>query len=219
MIIYGLMKFIEKIPERYDRMIGYLTFGGHTKARDEILNRITPGARVLDIGCGTGAFLLEAAKRGAICTGVDSSMSMLRVFKERTATGSGASQIRTYNQSAALLKKTFQNEKFDLVSASLMLGELPDIVLQEVLNQIPGLLSENGVFFICDELWPEDKLRSFLYKIILAVTFVPNFILTRTMIRPVSGLPGRLEKAGLKVLSRRDYAGGIVTLLEVARKT
>jgi SAM-dependent methyltransferase len=44
---------------------------------------IGDGARVLDVGCGTGYALLLAHKRGAIVSGFDASEPMLRVARSR----------------------------------------------------------------------------------------------------------------------------------------
>lgn len=218
MIIYGLMKFIEAIPERYDRMIGYLTFGGYHRAHQEMLDHIRPGDSILDIGCGTGSFLMKAAGRGAKCAGIDASMSMLRVCQNRFDQDPPEAPVRIFNRSAALLTKTFPEEKFRIITASLMLGELPEIVLREVLRQIPEVLADDGCFLICDELWPEQTWRSLLYSLIMAVTFIPNFILTRTMIRPVKNLADKLDAAGLFIVKRTDYALNVVSLLEIRRK-
>lgn len=214
MIIYGLMKFIEQIPERYDRMIGFLTFGGHVSARNQILSIVKPGTRILDIGCGTGTFLIQAACKGAICTGVDVSNSMLRVFKKKISDDSLESKISILNQSATLLRKSLPGQKFDIISLSLVLGEMPSIVQNAVLGQLPALLSPSGKVMICDELWPSSAIRSFLYSVILAITFVPNFILTRTLIRPIKGIEEKLEKAGFCIKSQNQFAFGVVTLIE-----
>lgn len=219
MIIYGLMKFIEQIPERYDRMIGFLTLGGHRTARRRILARTGPATRILDIGCGTGTLLIRAAERGAVCTGVDAALPMLAVFRRKLEGHPEiAGRITLLNQSATLIGRTLQDRRFDLITASLVLGEMPEVVLESVLAQLPGLLAEGGRVMICDELWPDGKWRSLLYSAILAMTFVPNFILTRTMIRPVKGLEKRLEKAGLRVVRRTDFALGVVSLIEAERR-
>ncbi|MEM8791386.1 MAG: magnesium protoporphyrin IX methyltransferase [Pseudomonadota bacterium] len=42
------------------------------------------GARVLDAGCGTGSFAIEAAKRGADVLAIDLSPTMIRTAEERT---------------------------------------------------------------------------------------------------------------------------------------
>lgn len=219
MIIYGLMKFIEQIPERYDRMIGFLTLGGHLRARERMLAQLRPGSRVLDIGCGTGAFLIEAARKGALGWGVDASGPMLRVFKKKLETlpAEERGRITVLQQSAALLDKTFAGQQFDLIASSLALGEMPPIVLETVLRQVPGLLAPGGKVLICDELWPSGKWRSLLYTAILGLTFVPNFVLTRTVIRPVQDLEGKMARAGLTVRGRQDFALGVVSLVEAEK--
>ena len=42
-----------------------------------------PGERVLEIGCGTGADLLQFAKHGAIATGIDVTPGHLKLARER----------------------------------------------------------------------------------------------------------------------------------------
>ncbi|WP_137147901.1 class I SAM-dependent methyltransferase [Mycolicibacterium sp. CR10] len=48
------------------------------------LTRVGPADRVVDIGCGAGNAVREAARRGARATGVDPSSSMLRVARAVT---------------------------------------------------------------------------------------------------------------------------------------
>lgn len=44
-----------------------------------------PGADVLDVGCGTGALALAAARAGAVCAGVDVSAPMIELARARAA--------------------------------------------------------------------------------------------------------------------------------------
>lgn len=41
------------------------------------------GKRILDLGCGTGNYAIELARRGAIVTGIDASMDMLETAGEK----------------------------------------------------------------------------------------------------------------------------------------
>jgi len=52
---------------------------------EEAIRRIgiTPGQRVLDIGCGTGVFLRLVAERGAVPFGLDASQALLEIARER----------------------------------------------------------------------------------------------------------------------------------------
>jgi len=61
------------------------------KGRDETRNtllswmpNILSGKRVLDAGCGTGAFAIEAALRGAQVTAIDISPSLIEIARSRT---------------------------------------------------------------------------------------------------------------------------------------
>jgi SAM-dependent methyltransferase len=48
------------------------------------LARVGAGDRVVDVGCGPGRFLVEAAERGATVVGVDPSSQMRRLARRRT---------------------------------------------------------------------------------------------------------------------------------------
>jgi SAM-dependent methyltransferase len=67
----------------YDRHAPYYDRGAftrHTEAEVEFLLsvlKLPPGARVLDVGCGTGRHAIELARRGYRITGVDLSAGML----------------------------------------------------------------------------------------------------------------------------------------------
>ena len=45
---------------------------------------IAPGQTVLDAGCGTGAFAVEAARRGAEVVAIDVAGSLVEIARERT---------------------------------------------------------------------------------------------------------------------------------------
>jgi ubiquinone/menaquinone biosynthesis C-methylase UbiE len=52
---------------------------------EEALRRVglVPGQRVLDVGCGTGAFLRLVAERGGVPFGLDASEALLEIARER----------------------------------------------------------------------------------------------------------------------------------------
>ncbi len=63
---------------------------GRDAMRDTLLEWLPDdlhGARVLDAGCGTGAFSIEAAGRGAQVTAVDVSASLVELAQKRTPAG------------------------------------------------------------------------------------------------------------------------------------
>lgn len=46
---------------------------------------LAPGARILDLGCGTGAHLLELVRRGFMVDGIDRSPHMLEIARQKVA--------------------------------------------------------------------------------------------------------------------------------------
>src|SRR6476469_5459327 len=44
---------------------------------------LAPGQTVLDVGCGSGAFLRAAADHGAVAVGIDASEALLTIARER----------------------------------------------------------------------------------------------------------------------------------------
>ncbi|MBI5869798.1 MAG: methyltransferase domain-containing protein [Actinobacteria bacterium] len=72
-----------------------------------------PGERALDVGCGTGAFTLELARRGAAATGVDRSESMVSLARSLAAQD-GLQATFTVADAESL---PFPDSEFDLVIA------------------------------------------------------------------------------------------------------
>lgn len=72
-------------PERFrgipGLIIGLIMLAGHGGLSRLVadLAQLSPGDRVLDVGCGPGGAAREAARRGAAVTGVDPSPLMLRM--------------------------------------------------------------------------------------------------------------------------------------------
>ncbi len=55
---------------------------------------VAEGDRVLDVGCGTGNALLEAARRGARVLGVDPAEALVAIARERVAAAGLAADVR-----------------------------------------------------------------------------------------------------------------------------
>ena len=218
MIIYGLMKYIEKIPVRYDKVMNMLTLGNHSKAHQIMLDEAREGMDILDIGCGTGKFALAAAAKGAKVTCVDASTEMLRLLNDNLdRTPELKSLVTVHECGAASIGRLLGDHQFDLVSASLMLGELPPPVRTKTIKAASSLLKDGGIFLVCDEFWPESPLGSIFYHFLFWIFFIPNFILTRTLIQPVQGFFKDAKDANLSEDRRIDMLGGAMSILWMSR--
>ncbi len=96
------MRWLETKPEDYERGIQLLTLGqlGHLHARlvDLLVHK---GARVLEIGCGTGALAMAMARRGARVTAIDISKGMLsRLVQALHLNASGNMDVVVYTVGA-----------------------------------------------------------------------------------------------------------------------
>lgn len=80
------------------------------------------GKRVLDAGCGDGAYSLAAAERGARVTGVDLSDEMLAAARERSAERGFTVNWKQGN----ILALPFPDSSFDLAVAITLLCLVPD---------------------------------------------------------------------------------------------
>jgi ubiquinone/menaquinone biosynthesis C-methylase UbiE len=89
-----------------------------------VLELLAPlqGKRVLDAGCGDGAYSLAAAERGALVTGVDLSEDMLAAARARSAVRGIAVDWRQGN----VMALPFPDSSFDLAIAITLLCLVPD---------------------------------------------------------------------------------------------
>ncbi len=73
------------IARRYDLINDLQSLGLHRRWKKRVadLAAVTPGARALDLCCGTGDLALALARRGAAVTGLDFSAPMLEVAARR----------------------------------------------------------------------------------------------------------------------------------------
>ena len=115
-----------RIARRYDLINDLQSFGLHRswKRRVAALARVSPGARALDLCCGTGDLSFALAQRGADVTGLDFSAEMLAVAAQRQRSNSKI-KIKNLNfiQGDAL-QLPFPENSFDIVTVGYGLRNL-----------------------------------------------------------------------------------------------
>lgn len=99
--------------------------------------------QVLDIGCGTGSFLVRCARAGAAVFGIDRSPSMLAKAREKLDGSAGL-----YLGDAA--RMPFRKGVFDLIAISMALHEMAPITRSAVIEEARRFLAAGGQLLIVD---------------------------------------------------------------------
>lgn len=110
------------------------------------------GNRVLEIGCGTGATLVEIARTHAVrIVGVDASVHMLAVAGRRLRLLSGGSNVSLAAGRGAGLP--FADETFDRVFTESVLGFQPAVEARQMLREIMRVLKPGGLYAANEAIW------------------------------------------------------------------
>lgn len=131
----GTRAFYDRDPEGY----ASTTFGGDVSPiRARFVRLLNPGARILDLGCGSGRDTLDFIGEGFDVTAVDGSGGMCRVASERIG-------LRVRNVDFTELD---YGSEFDGVWACASLLHLRPGELPHVLSLIRAALVDGGVLYM-----------------------------------------------------------------------
>jgi len=129
----------------YDLGTTLLSFGRLSALHRKIveLAGVTPGERVLDVGCGPGRLAIVAGAvagpAGETC-GVDPAPEMVELAR-RNAARAG---IRVRFEVGVIEALPYPNDYFDVVLSSLMLHHLPDDLKRRGLAEVRRVLEPGG---------------------------------------------------------------------------
>jgi putative AdoMet-dependent methyltransferase len=135
----------------YDSM--HRKFRDYAKGTEEIIRRlgIGPESVVIDLGSGTGAFTLHAAKKCRKIYAVDISKAMLDYCRQK-AEKEGLSNI-VFNH-GGLLTYEHSGEPADAVVCVAVLHHLPDFWKLKALSRCSAMLKPGGRFLLFDIVFP-----------------------------------------------------------------
>ena len=207
MSTYVLMRLLESAPRRYDRGIRLLTLGAVDRAYDHLTAAIHAGERVLDIGCGTGALALRAARRGARVKAIDINAEMLALAAGRARAARLADAITFAEMGIAELGRE-PDATYDVVTAGLVFSELSPDERRFALREVRRLLRPGGRLLVADETAPGSRLGRWFYAIARAPLVVLTYLLTQQTTHPLGGLVEEIRTAGFRICSVRRSALG-----------
>ena len=194
------------VPAAFDLLIStvFLPFGGIRKLRSRALDllEIKPGARVIELGCGTGGITKLLIERGARVTAIDGSERMLKKARRR------APQATFERQRLESLEL---GGEYDLALFAFVLHELPREMARRALASAAEVLAHDGMLAVLDHALPASSgfaqaWRGFLTRLEPA-----------TVVECIEqGYETEVLAAGGEVVARHDLAAGTAALM-VAR--
>jgi len=215
---YVLMKILESSPERYDRGIRMLDRGRIDSMYEAIADAAArPGARVLDIGCGTGNVSLACAARGARVIGIDINAGMLEVARTKPPPELGS--VEFLQAGAAEIEDHFPPASFDSVVSCLAFSEMSADERVYALRSARRVLSPNGRLVIADETIPRSQARRVVKRLRRLPSVVATWVLTQTTTRALPDPVGLVRDAGFEDVKVGNRFGGDLTMVSACRPT
>lgn len=201
------MRILESAPGRYDGGMRLLTFGAVDRAYDRLTSHVGTDTSVLDIGCGTGALALRAARRGARVKAIDVSAGMLEIAAQRADEAGLSESIELAEMGVALLDGE-EAESFDVVMSGLCFSELSDDEIAYTLTQIRRVLRPSGLLLLADEVRPRRLPARIALALVRAPLVALAYVVAGRSTRAVDHLPERVMDAGLEIESTVTSALG-----------
>ncbi|MBD2176352.1 class I SAM-dependent methyltransferase [Pseudanabaena sp. FACHB-1998] len=179
-----------------------LSVGGENRFRKLFLKdlQINPDAKVLDLCCGAGQATQELVQHFSEVTGLDASPIAIKRAQQRVPQ---AKYVEAFAE-----KMPFSDRSFDLVITSTAMHEMEPEQLQQIIQEVYRVLSQNGQFIIIDFHSPTNPL--FWLPI---ATFLWLFETETAWQLLKTDLHQLLHQTGFKVEACQLYAGGSLQVL------
>jgi demethylmenaquinone methyltransferase/2-methoxy-6-polyprenyl-1,4-benzoquinol methylase len=212
----ALMRWLEATPLRYDAGMRVLTLGRISRLHAAIVEAAAPvpGARILEIGCGTGAVTEGLVAGGAFVTALDQNPEMLEQARVRLAGASG--KLDLLERTAAEIDG-LTSQGFDAVVASLCLSEMSAGERAFVLGEARSRLRPGGVLVAGDEVRPRARWQRWLHAALRVPQAVLAWLVAGSTSRPIPDLRRELRAAGLDVRDERRWLLGSLAVLVAER--
>lgn len=155
-------RLFSTIADRYDFITVVLSYGMDRRWKQRLgdIASPRPGARALDLACGTGDIAREMASRGASVTGLDVTYRMLQLARGKTSAVDFVCGDMTC--------LPFHAAQFDIVSTGYGLRNVPDLSM--ALREILRVLKPGGLVVSLDFNRPENTIVRAIYLGYLTVT-------------------------------------------------
>jgi len=122
---------------------------------------IKPGMRVLEIGCGSGAyttFVARAVSKNGIVEALDIQPAMLTQLEKKLSLPENQDITNIHTHEASAYQLPFEDESIDLVYLITVLFEIPD--QKKALAEIKRVLKKEGILAVTEFLPDPDYALS-----------------------------------------------------------
>lgn len=219
----------DRIARVYDRMNSVMTAGLHHRWRERAadLAQLAPGARALDVACGTGDLALELARRvgpGGEVIGCDFSEQMLELARAKAATAAaaGATLAPLRFEWANALELPYRDDEFAAATVGFGVRNFAD--LERGVRELVRVVRPGGRVVILEMTTPTKPPLSTFFRVWFdrivpvlgrlagdadAFTYLPRSV--RRFPGPRE-LAATLERCGLRRIRYIITAGGIIAI-------
>jgi len=191
---------------RYEWIFGdtFISTGGKETTEDFCkLLSLTPGCRVLDVGCGIGgsAFYM-AEKYGATVVGIDLSMNMLDIGRDRLSKLPSHIQEKVSLEFGDITEQTYTPGSFDVIYSRDTILHIAN--KQQLFSLFHSWLAPGGSLLITDYC-QGDKVLSSTF-----LAYVKQREYNLTTVKQYGDL---IQKAGFIDVQATDYTEGFIQIL------
>jgi len=151
------------IADRYDFITGFLSYGQDRRWKRRLIRlaHLTASDRVLDVACGTGDLLFEAATHVRCVVGLDVTFRMVQLARAR-APGRVAKLV-----TGDMVSLPFRDAGFEVVTTGYGLRNVPDLDL--ALREVHRVLTPGGRLLSLDFNRPSNAVIRGIYLTYLTI--------------------------------------------------
>lgn len=215
MFSYVFMKILEGRPRSYDRRMDKASRGRVRAMKQSVAEEIPRGARVLEIGCGTGELASLLIGRGASVDGFDRSPAMVEAVRERIASEALEGRL-TVREMGVDGMDGLPGAHYDAVVSTLVFSELTRDERAYALEHARRVLKPKGVLVIADEVVPRRAAARILQSVVRIPLVAATYLVSRASTRPLADPAGELAAAGFAVRKEVRSHGDAFALVKAS---
>jgi ubiquinone/menaquinone biosynthesis C-methylase UbiE len=142
---------------------------------------------------------------------------MLAVARKKAESSGLSSNLTLIKDSITQLRKHAAPNSFDCIVCTMVLGEFSPDYLKYIFEECLELLRTGGRLMIGDEVWPTNAFARAVYRVMLGIAWIPQFLLLRRVNYPVKNLQENIAGAGFKIMHSEHWLFTSFTLISAVK--